>query len=77
MPCFLFFRKRGKAMIKKNLIRTISLVFVLVLLVSMIPFTASAAATKYQTTQSTCYDSDGNEIISTSQVGKLYKDLKE
>ena len=63
-------------MIKKRLIQSVSFILMLLIAISIMPITSSAATT-YHVSYYTTYDTNGNPIRSSKQIGKLHSDLAE
>lgn len=63
-------------MVKKRLIQTTSILLILLITISIMPLT-SFAATTYHASYYTTYDSNGQPIKSSKQIGKLHSNLAE
>ena len=64
-------------MIKKRLIQSVSVLMVLLITITIIPLSSFSAETTYHLNFYTIYDSNGKQIKSTKQIGKLHSNLAE
>lgn len=62
-------------MVKKKLIQTVSILLVLLIAITIMPITSSA--TTYHIKFNSTYDSNGNQIRSSKQIGKLHGNMAE
>lgn len=63
-------------MIKQRIIQSVSVLMVLLIAITIMPLSSSAVTT-YHLNFYTIYDSNGNQIKSSKQIGKLHSNLAE
>lgn len=64
-------------MIKKRIIQSVSVLMVLLITIMIMPLSSFSAETTYHLNFYTIYDSNGKQIKSTKQIGKLHSNLAE
>lgn len=64
-------------MIKKRIIQSVSVLMVLLITITIMPLSSFSAETTYHLNFYTIYDSNGKQIKSTKQIGKLHSNLAE
>lgn len=64
-------------MIKKRIIQSVSVLMVLLITIMIMPLSSFSAKTTYHLNFYTIYDSNGKQIKSTKQIGKLHSNLAE